>query len=226
MGISFVMAKAIAKSTSQQLQGVGISNIGFISPNILRFTLSDNSTKDVVLTGLNEFTTEEKTKLASLDSNILTKFSLDVDGNILYNGKILNSITKSNINGNIVINGTETKIFDDTTINNTLNNKIDKSSQWHGTKAEYDALNIIDSNTIYITTDEYSQASKVESSSINGNIKIDGVETNVYKTKSGITSARPTPTYIGQVYFDTTLNKPIWCKDLTPTWVDAMGVIV
>ena len=123
MGISFVMAKAIAKSTSQQLQGVGISNISFISPSTLRFTLSDNSTKDVVLTGLNEFTTEEKTKLASLDSNILTKFSLDVDGNILYNGKILNSIIKSNINGNIIINGTETKVFDDTTINSQLAEK-------------------------------------------------------------------------------------------------------
>ena len=35
------------------------------------------------------------------------------------------------------------------------------------------------------------------------------------------------PLYIGQSYFDTTLNKPIWVKSLNPTvWVDATGGVV
>ena len=41
------------------------------------------------------------------------------------------------------------------------------------------------------------------------------------------TANRPTPTYIGQIYFDTTLGKPIWCKDITtPIWVDSTGTTV
>ncbi len=49
---------------------------------------------------------------------------------------------------------------------------------------------------------------------------------------SGATAARPvdssrTPLYIGQPYFDTTINKPIWVKSKGPTvWVDATGASV
>lgn len=44
---------------------------------------------------------------------------------------------------------------------------------------------------------------------------------------SGATASRPTPTYIGQPYFDTTLGKPIWAKTITPVaWVDSTGTAV
>lgn len=49
---------------------------------------------------------------------------------------------------------------------------------------------------------------------------------------SGTTAQRPVNTpqnmvYIGQMYFDTTLNKPIWAKKLNPTvWADATGATV
>jgi hypothetical protein len=37
-------------------------------------------------------------------------------------------------------------------------------------------------------------------------------------------AGRPTTNLaIGMTIFDTTLNKPIWLKSLTPTWVDATG---
>ena len=63
-----------------------------------------------------------------------------------------------------------------------MNDKTIATNEWRGTKAQYDALTTIDPNRVYITTDEYSEASKVESSTINGNIKIDGVETKVFNT--------------------------------------------
>lgn len=50
--------------------------------------------------------------------------------------------------------------------------------------------------------------------------------------QSGTTTARPVdgtqiPLYIGQTYFDTTLNKPIWVKSRNPTvWIDATGAVV
>lgn len=53
------------------------------------------------------------------------------------------------------------------------------------------------------------------------------IEDKADKTTSGITATRPTPTYIGQTHFDTTLGKPIWCKTVTtPVWVDSTGATV
>lgn len=49
---------------------------------------------------------------------------------------------------------------------------------------------------------------------------------------NGTTTNRPVdtsqiPLYIGQTYFDTTLNKPIWVKSKNPTvWIDATGAVV
>lgn len=49
---------------------------------------------------------------------------------------------------------------------------------------------------------------------------------------SGPTTSRPINTarnflYIGQMYFDTTLSKPIWVQSLNPTvWQDATGAAV
>jgi hypothetical protein len=46
---------------------------------------------------------------------------------------------------------------------------------------------------------------------------------------SGTTANRPTSgLWIGRTYFDTTLNKPIWVKAVSPAvvWIDASGVVV
>ncbi len=41
------------------------------------------------------------------------------------------------------------------------------------------------------------------------------------------TGNRPTSNLlVGMNLFDTTLNKPIWLKNLTPTWVDSTGATV
>lgn len=45
---------------------------------------------------------------------------------------------------------------------------------------------------------------------------------------SGTTASRPVNgVTVGQRYFDTTLNKPIWCSAIGPiVWRDATGAIV
>lgn len=44
----------------------------------------------------------------------------------------------------------------------------------------------------------------------------------------GTTAQRPTSPILHQPYFDTTLAKPVWCKQVTPSvaWVDATGASV
>ena len=44
---------------------------------------------------------------------------------------------------------------------------------------------------------------------------------------SGPTANRPTPSFVGQSYFDTSLGFMVWASQISPaTWVDAAGVIV
>ena len=45
---------------------------------------------------------------------------------------------------------------------------------------------------------------------------------------NGLTATRPTAsTYVGQQFFDTTLGKPIFLKQVSPAvWVDATGAAV
>lgn len=50
-------------------------------------------------------------------------------------------------------------------------------------------------------------------------------------TRSGSTASRPTDSlpgrWIGESFFDTTLNKPIWLKSVNPdVWIDATGAVV
>lgn len=45
--------------------------------------------------------------------------------------------------------------------------------------------------------------------------------------QSGPTASRPVPGFVGQFYFDTTLQIPIYCQQILPVnWVDAAGVSV
>jgi hypothetical protein len=43
-------------------------------------------------------------------------------------------------------------------------------------------------------------------------------------TASGPTTGRPTPSFVGQPYFDTTLGSPVWWNGAH--WVDAAGAAV
>ena len=277
MALNIALAKAISKSVAMVYEGVGITSVSFIEPNIFRFTLSNGSTKDVIATNLNAFTTEEKAKLLSLNNTILTKFTVDGSNNLLYNGTPL--VSSSTTNGNIKVNGVETKVYDDTSIQTSLSNKVNSSQVltnvpsgaiftdtvtsingdignitldtntmnidsnknisakiWKGTKIEYDNIAIKDNTMTYVVTDELDEVNKITSSTINGNIKINGTETKVYDDininnninvlkDSG--TIRPMASYVGQIFFDTNLNKPIWCKNVgTQIWVDAMGTVV
>jgi hypothetical protein len=51
---------------------------------------------------------------------------------------------------------------------------------------------------------------------------------HIMAIRSGATSARPVNSLVlGQTYFDTTLNKPVWVKQTSPAiWVDATGATV
>lgn len=47
--------------------------------------------------------------------------------------------------------------------------------------------------------------------------------------QSGVTADRPTSVlWLGRFYFDTTINKPIWIKQVKPAvvWIDAAGGVV
>ena len=46
---------------------------------------------------------------------------------------------------------------------------------------------------------------------------------NVQTTEYGTTANRPTFTVVGQRYFDTDLNKPIWRNKDNNGWVDSNG---
>lgn len=53
-----------------------------------------------------------------------------------------------------------------------------------------------------------------------------GIWTPLLNNLAGVTANRPTGIPIGSIYFDTTLGKPIFLKDGTPTWVDSTGATV
>lgn len=40
---------------------------------------------------------------------------------------------------------------------------------------------------------------------------------------SGSSASRPSTASVGAMYYDTTINKPIWLKTAPSTWVDATG---
>jgi hypothetical protein len=58
--------------------------------------------------------------------------------------------------------------------------------------------------------------------------RLDNIEIQLSVLESGATESRPTSPVIGQVFYDTTLGKPIYCKvgGSTPTWTDAAGTTV
>lgn len=164
-----------------------------------------------------------------------------------------NNTSKSTTNGNIKIDGTETTIYTHPSVNlvndgiyGTLNgaNKfpaigtvgkiyIDTDTKLH---YAWDEKTYILTNTNpHGTTKEDVGLSNVDNtkdidkpiSTLTQNALTD-LSNKVTILKGADTTAnRPTPTYIGQIYFDTTLGKPIWCKNITtPIWVDSTGATV
>jgi hypothetical protein len=73
---------------------------------------------------------------------------------------------------------------------------------------------------------------QIDANYITGALNIDTSAVNIFiegnqKKISGATGNRPLPRYVGQQFFDTTLNKPIYVKTISPTvWVDANGTTV
>jgi hypothetical protein len=53
-------------------------------------------------------------------------------------------------------------------------------------------------------------------------------KTSNFVLDSGATASRPTSPVVGQVFYDTTLSKPIYCKvgGASPTWTDSVGTTV
>lgn len=45
-------------------------------------------------------------------------------------------------------------------------------------------------------------------------------------SQSGTTAQRPAKIYVGQMYFDTTLNRPIWVNAAGTGWIKADGTAV
>lgn len=67
-----------------------------------------------------------------------------------------------------------------------------------------------------------------EGGTLYGILNMNKNKTTNFVLDSGATASRPTNPVIGQVFYDTTLGKPIFCKvgGGTPTWTDSAGTAV
>jgi hypothetical protein len=67
-----------------------------------------------------------------------------------------------------------------------------------------------------------------EGGTVYGNINMNKNKITNMVLDSGITGSRPTNPVVGQVFYDTTLGKPVYCKigGASPTWTDATGTTV
>lgn len=130
----------------------------------LIITLNDNSILTVTLTGLSDtnFTTTEKNKLASLNDSILNLFTY-VNGQLLFNNQPIS-------NGTVDLSN----YYNKTEVNDLLSNKVSVN----GTKQ----LSTEDYTTAEKTkvSGIADNATKVESSLVNGNIKINNNEVTVF----------------------------------------------
>jgi hypothetical protein len=74
---------ALSKRYANQIIGTGIKSGTFVPPDIFRFTLDDNSIVNITVANFNNFSLAEKSKLASLDETILSRFSY-IGGKLLF----------------------------------------------------------------------------------------------------------------------------------------------
>ena len=132
-----VITYALSKKYANQVVGTGIISGIFVSPNIFRFTLTNNSIVDITVTGFNNFTTTEKNKLASLDENILSKFSV-VGGKLLFDNSPIQGGTVDLTNyynklevDNLLLNKVNvdgTKVLSENDYTNTEKNKLENTT--------------------------------------------------------------------------------------------------
>lgn len=80
MGVSLSETIGIAKKISQQQISIGITNVEFVSPNTLKFTLADASIYNITIPELHTH---------SNLSDILEKFTVDTNGKLLFDGKLI-----------------------------------------------------------------------------------------------------------------------------------------
>ena len=132
-----VITYALSKKYANQVVGTGIISGIFVSPNIFRFTLTNNSTVDITVIGFNNFTTTEKNKLASLDETILSKFSV-VGGKLLFDNSPIQGGTVDLTNyynklevDNLLLNKVNvdgTKVLSENDYTNTEKNKLENTT--------------------------------------------------------------------------------------------------
>ena len=106
-----IITLTLANQKASKQISVGIKNVVFVNPNIFKFTLSDNSVQNVTIANFNNYTTTEKTKLASLDETLLSKFSV-VGGKLLFDNAPLEG-GSSNTTANINVIGTTQGMYSD-----------------------------------------------------------------------------------------------------------------
>lgn len=93
------------------------------------------------------------------------------------------NVGDSTINGNLIVNGIEIKVYDDTLVRGDINN-LKQSQHTHANKAALDRLDINEQNHLTIDGVELvtggSGGSSVSDSTINGNILINGQNVKIY----------------------------------------------
>ena len=188
----------------------------------------------------NDFTSDYKTKLDSVSSNASSVRYGSTNGFININGS--DTLVYSHPSVNLANDGTDNFIY------GTLNGTNKFPTTGVSGKIYIDTV-----SGIHYIWDIQNSVYKTQETNPHGTTKGDVGLSNVDNTKdidkpistltqnaltdlsnkitilkgADTTANRPTPTYIGQIYFDTTLGKPIWCKDITtPIWVDSTGTTV
>ena len=157
----------------------------------------------------------------------------------------VNKVLDSTTNGNILIDNVETNVYTHPTGTNPHGTtksdvglgSVDNTSDI--TKKVLSATKLTTSRTIALTGDVTGSVNFDGSGNVNITSTIvddlhkhvisnvDGLQTaldnKVDKTANGAT--RPTTNlFVGMVFFDTRLGKPIWCKTTSPVaWVDSTG---
>ncbi len=131
--------------------------------------------------------------------------------------------TNANIIGNVIRFGTTTS-----TIGIELSDGIGNYIMNNSIINAFEGIKRPGSRTLsscFIKDNTFIQCSNRYSSIVNDT---DTMKNNVFesslKDRHGTTANRPTPHYIGERYFDTTINKPIWWTGIE--WVDALGIEV
>lgn len=184
-------------------------------------------------------------RIEGFNNGIEARYSLIEDNTILFGSLGIVSCTDSQIlNNNLFSTNDNACALYRNTNSDIVNNKINL------TGLDTLAMELNDSDSKHITGNTIIKAVEgikrrgsqtLTNCIINENVFIDcnnqypniinnpdtiknNVVEHVIKDRSGASSNRPEPKFIGERYFDTTLNKPLWWSGTD--WVDANGTTV